>query len=455
MGQLLLLPSANGKLVFGLEWLPLIGRRTESRAYQAARQYRATHLVVDGPDGAAVGLATLDGANMPGNQVMHSAARALANLHGSGTVASCLPVKNDVFWVVGVHEGTVIAGTDRLYSTREQADAGLADLRQAFPHLHVLDIEAVGQGTLPGSIQDGCDASALLHKVRGRRRRFRTGVMCVVLALLLWFLVPQLWNMAFTAGPDQPGVQARVDPVAAWRVAVTKARRGHVVHGVSGTRLALDAFYTLPVFTAGWALTRAQCLAKDTSWNCQATYRRSTPTADNASFLEAAHKSWGVSFPSLDSAHVSWVLASGSLPLNQFSPDSTDYNDRHLASRFQAISSAFGQLQLGKPVPYPVLPPVDSNGRRIARPVSELRHLTRSVHIKGPLRSASLLLPYVGPIEWKKIGIVVGSARLPSLTSSQLIVSFEGVIHETESQANDRSHTPRGKSKDERHDSDG
>src|SRR3546814_20214746 len=61
--DLLILPSSGGALVFGMDWLPLIGRRTERTAYRAARQYKATHLVLDGPQAAAVGLAIVPSAH--------------------------------------------------------------------------------------------------------------------------------------------------------------------------------------------------------------------------------------------------------------------------------------------------------------------------------------------------------------------------------------------------------
>src|SRR3546814_13674985 len=115
--DLLILPSSGGALVFGMDWLPLIGRRTERTAYRAARQYKATHLVLDGPQAAAVGLAIVPSAHGRGGLILVSAARNLAGMFPSGTLAALLRIEPGGFWVAGVQEGTVEVGRARLYST--------------------------------------------------------------------------------------------------------------------------------------------------------------------------------------------------------------------------------------------------------------------------------------------------------------------------------------------------
>src|SRR3546814_587630 len=170
----------------------------------------------------------------------------------------------------------------------------------------------------------------------------------------------------------------------------------------------MDAFYRLPVKTAGWALTGARCLARAGSWDCQADYRRTEPGASNDSFLGNAPDHWKVDFPSIDLARPNWTFASAALRLDQYVPDSIRYNDRHLLSRFQSISSAFTRLHLGKPVLLAVAAPRNKHGAQIARPTHSPRYFTRAFRAEGPLRSGSLLLPYVSSIEWKKISIEIG-----------------------------------------------
>src|SRR3546814_21140689 len=105
----------------------------------------------------------------------------------------------------------------------------------------------------------------------------------------------------------------------------------------------MEAFYRLPVKPAGWALTGARCLARAGSWDCQADYRRTEPGASNDSFLGNAPDHWKVDFPSIDLARPNWTFASAALRLDQYVPDSIRYNDRHLLSRFQSISSEIGR----------------------------------------------------------------------------------------------------------------
>src|SRR3546814_4087678 len=85
-------------------------------------------------------------------------------------------------------------------------------------------------------------------------------------------------------------------------------------------------------------------------------------------------------------ARPNWTFASAALRLDQYVPDSIRYNDRHLLSRFQSISSAFTRLHLGKPVLLAVAAPRNKHGAQIARPTHSPRYFTRAFRAEGPLR---------------------------------------------------------------------
>jgi len=433
MDQLLILPSQDGALVFGMDWLPLIGRRAERAAYRIARQHKATHLALEGPGAAAVGLAAVPPARAHRGKTLHSAAQGMAGLFPTGTVAMLIQVQPGAFWVVAIHEGAVIAGTDRLYDASARARAALADLKQAFPHLRVL-----GDGQAPDApdlqaIRGAGTAQSRLLRVGARRPMLPAPLQWFGLALVLVLLAPRLWALATGWGPGRPEAAERPDPVAAWRQAMLATARTHVVHGIAGTRQVLEALYELPVQVAGWSLAGAQCLADGRTWRCQADYRRTAPDASNDSFLGGVPGHWRVGFASMDLARPGWEFPSGATGLDRHVPDSVGHNDRYLLSRLQAISPAFTQLQLGKSAALAVASPRDGHGVEIPRPAQVPRYFRRAVRIKGPLRSASLLPPHAASMRWEKIGIVLGDARQATLKTSRIMISFEGALYEVES----------------------
>src|SRR5690606_9681448 len=71
-------------------------------------------------------------------KLLHSAAQNVAQLFASGTIALVLEIEFAGCWLVAVHDGVVVARTDRLYSKKEDADCVLDELKQAYPHLVIL-----------------------------------------------------------------------------------------------------------------------------------------------------------------------------------------------------------------------------------------------------------------------------------------------------------------------------
>jgi hypothetical protein len=437
MEPLLILPSPNGALVFGMDWLPLIGNRLERSARRIAREYKATHLVLGNGGVAAVGLAVIP-ASVPGRRcALVSAAQCLAGLFPSGTVALMLEVAAGRFWVAAIHDGAVVTGTDRLYAEADAARAAIGDLAQAFPLLTVLGTPGVSQAPSLSVLEAAHNERARLTRVRGTAHALRSPagglsaiLVAVLLAAWLWRPTAPVRARAVAAVPDQ-------DPVAAWRRAIGVARQGRVVHGFSGTRLVLDSFYDLPTVVAGWLLVRASCVPDGSGWRCDASYRRRKDGKGSDAFLDASPGTWQVSFPALEQARAAWHLDGGAVRLARHSSRSVSDDDRHLLGRLQALSPAFTRLELGRPVPLKVAPPRDRRGRVLVRPPGLPRHVVRSVRVTGPLRSAGLLAPLASSVEWSRIAFTAGDVRSPSLTSSRFVISFEGVLHETESPGED------------------
>src|SRR5690606_11434380 len=110
----------------------------------------------------------------------------------------------------------------------------------------------------------------------------------------------------------------------------------------------------------------------------------------------------------------------------------TDQLERDLVSALQDISAGFAQLRLGRTAPVPLSVPTDEHGRALPRPAGQAVFRSRSVHITGPLRSASLLLPHVAVGAWEKATLTLARNDRPSLKHSRLNLSLQGVFYETD-----------------------
>ncbi|GAB2910555.1 hypothetical protein [Paralcaligenes ginsengisoli] len=432
MDDVLILPGASASLVFGLDWLPLINGRASRVAYRIARRHGATHLVFSGETAPAVGLARLKLDRTQRGQVLNSAAQSVAHLFATGTIALLLELGPSRHWLVAVHEGAVVARTDRLFRCRSDAESVLEELKQAYPRLAMVGLPpSVDSVDLP-LIESSSGRQARLLPVSHWHRALPRPIQWFVLILLLALLLPRLWKLMSPAA-RAPAAAQQMDPGKAWESALARASREIVVHGVQGTRTALHSLYDMPVRIAGWYLVNAACMPHARGWRCQARYDRRGSEASNELLLAKAPASWIIEFISIDQALSVWHIALADLPLSQHALKSSAGNERYLFSSLQAIQPAFTQIQLGRPRAIKVVPPRDAQGRILPRPAHLPAYSVRSVQISGPLRSGSLLLPYTDSMAWKKISLTVHDIGQAGLKSSRLTVSFQGDLYETES----------------------
>ncbi|TAL81149.1 MAG: hypothetical protein EPN46_05995 [Candidimonas sp.] len=428
MNDVLILPGASVSLVFGLDWLPLINGRARRLAPRIARQRGATHWVCSGDAAAAVGMARLKLTRAQRRQRLGSAAQAVAQLRATGTIALLLELGPARYWLVAVHEGAVVARTDKLFPSRLHASDVLTELEQAYPQLQVLD-GAPDAIDLP-ILEAASTVDTRLLPLDRWRPLLPRPVQWFVLSMVLIGLLPRLWRAVAPA----PKVHAAgpFDPYRAWSDALEQASRGIVVHGVQGTRAALISLHDAPVQIAGWFLTHAMCMPQVGGWRCQARYDRRGAQAGNDGLLAHAPAAWAVEFTSIDQALLVWNIALVKVPLAQHDLKSSVHNERHLFTALQSIQPAFTQMQLGKPQAIKVIEPRDAAGRTPPKPAGLPGYSLRPVHIAGPLRSGSLLLPHTEAISWKKIAMSVRDTPQLGLRSSRLTISFQGDLYELE-----------------------
>lgn len=412
-------------LVFGLEWFAIIGSDAGREARRIARQNKATHLVLDGPNAACVGLARLgaDHRRLP----VYSAAMLVARRYAEGTVAMVIEIAERLWWLLAVHDGAVIARTDRLFTSQNEALTIIAELRQTYPALDVLG-DARPLPELAELVRDS-RANTLLRRIPSYRRLSAPIVLGV--AVLLSIAMPSIKD-AWTQWRTQSTTPIMADSSVsqAWQAAIDVAAKDYWIHGTSGTSAMLDMLYSLPVVVAGWRLSRAECTSAKAQWHCGAHYQRNDHNASNALFLDQALPQWKTSFTPLDEAHVRWTAVSHGLEIGHVRLNSAAYNERHLFSHWQSIKAAVPMMAIAEPRPMAVLPPLDGDGVPMVRPDSLSLYSLRRIEIRAPLRSASLLLPHCKDIGWHRVVLDVARHATPSLGQSRLLATFHGDLYE-------------------------
>ncbi len=437
-------------LVFGLEWFPLIGGHPERQARVLARQQRAAHRVICAGGAVAVGLlrgrlGTADRRGESGPRVGRrrgqqwgvaarryrrrhcSAAAAFASLHPTGTVAAMLPLPGGRRWLVGVHDGAVMARTDSVHDAAFPIEDTIRLLREAHPGLVVNDETLSPSGLVDALFQAAQEAGELLQN----RWQFTaptgvmvalSGVVAVVGAFTIWGMLPG------KGGQIAPPIE---DPYAAWRKAIVSAARSQPVHGVAGLQAAFDTIQAVPIVLAGWQLSLVECLPKGPQWNCRARYRRSE-AADNAGFIAAADSQWALSFDPLEGAEAAWSQPMPVISLSEAAPRPPRENEARLVSALQGMLPAFVELRLEAPQPLPLRAPLDAQQRPIGRPQGVTGYQRRTVRVQAPLRSLAMLLPETAHMSWDRITLQIAELDQPSLRSSRLRLSMSGVLYETE-----------------------
>lgn len=426
MRQLLTLPCQNVQLVFGLGWLPSISGKVAGTARRTARQRRATHLVMDGESPASFAFGTPRLSREHRRLPLHSAAQNFARLYPKGSVACILALDSHAYWLVAVHEGAVMTRSDLVFRSSQQALDGYEAMRQSHPRLALLDS---GPDSLTlESLAAASDRGTALQDT-GLRRRRRLLVILMVAALCLAGVTGYRGLSSRQATEELSNVETK-ETEEQWRIAVTEAQRSIRLHGVSATHAALNHVYQIPARIAGWALVRVECHAQGASWRCAADLNRLHPHANNRQLLSSVPDGWNLSFPSIDAASATWEFHTAIQTAVTQRLHSPVYNKRHLQSALQGIRAAFNRIELGKEIPIAIRTPIDDAGRAMPPPHELPRYTRRSVHIEGPLRSLSLLLPHTESFGWRSLQLVVGPSTSPSSTTSRLRVTLHGELYE-------------------------
>jgi hypothetical protein len=254
-------------------------------------------------------------------------------------------------------------------------------------------------------------------------------IQVFVLALVLTLLLPRLWTALQRPTPAQPAARP-VDAAQAWQQAVAISAQQRVLHESRGYAGLLEALYRVPVMMGGWALSRAECLPGGSQWQCHALYGRRHAGASNDTLMSHLPEGWRVEFISMEQARAVWNVAESNAPLLGRLLKATADNDRQWLSQLQALSAAFSRVSVGPSVPLALVPPTDREGRPVARPAGQPVYVSRTFQLTGPLRSGSLLTPLAASMSWTRVKLSLHDTAVPSLKSSRLVLTLEGVLYE-------------------------
>ncbi|AHV91658.1 type 4b pilus protein PilO2 [Bordetella holmesii] len=359
--------GAHGQWVHGLSWFAVVGSHARALARLRARQMRASHYLLGGDRAMTAGCA-----RVPGRGPRYSAAQQVASRYGSETFAAIVTLDQG-HWLVAVQDGAVLVGGDQMFSDKTQALAAL----EAFDLPEIASPDAISL-----ALQIAPLPAARLRALPPRPSRWLGGLLVALGCAVAW--------SAFMGEPVKPARQ--VASVSAERPFRPALCLGPV----------LGSLYRLPMRTAGWRLSGAQCSPQQ-QWQCQARYQPESAQALSVDFQNRVSDQWQVDFPGLDEAVLHWTAGS----VCRADPQPLE---RRWMQALQPWRGAFSEMRIG--------PWADTPDGRL-----------RLLRLAGPLRSYSLPVWEILPAHWQGLRLQVDLSQRVDARRSPLTLHLEGEIH--------------------------
>lgn len=411
------------RLVFGLSWRPLMGSHLARQAVQRARALRATHYAWRGEMAASVACARWRRVETRG-QPRYAAALLAAQLCGQGTFALCLDGGERGIWLLAVHDGAVIAGTDLWYATVEAAAQALQGLQQRYPTLREAQLGDTVEAFLAAAAAAGAAvwAGARLQRVSYAFRWPWWGGTAGV----LWLVWRAGWVPVFGVTQSGPAAQ---DAEQVWLGVYDDYAAVRRVHDSASLRGLLQGVADLPLRRQGWVLEQAECRANLAGWRCAGRYRRAVSVADNNDLAHRWPADWQVQYEGLDQARVTWQIAGGRAMDWRRLP-SQQVLLRGPVALLQRQAPVFDQVSLGAAQTVALAEPQGEDGM----PLPVLAHLPvlveRPLLLSGALRGLPLLQDLHWPVYWERLTIEVKPPSVaPAVQESRLVAHLQGVIY--------------------------
>lgn len=415
-------------LVFGLDWLPIVGGEPEKLALRRARSLNATHFLVLGEPGAVVGCSAIQfeadrTKSLGGERArrLYSAAALFAMKYPIGIVAGIYHLPASGYWMVAVNAGRVLAQTDRWFATLDQADAAMAALGDRFPNLQAMPLEMLTEAALPDWARE-----APQERVRLKRLSM-TSVFWTRFSFFAFFVASSFGIWALLSPAPVPLAQSAEHADTQWKAVMDRFATSHPIHHPTHMFQVLNAWKKTPLQPGGWRLNQVLCESSNLDWHCAARYQRFKKLARSEQLDAAKPEGWHIELIDMDHAVLRWqVLGAASL----FEPLSPAIPLKEWMSYLQGVTPVFDSIQIGTGTQIILPAPLDEQGMAFDRPAYIKPLKRRSIAIKGPLRSMVALKGLSVPVRWRSVHLEVGTPRGRGISSSGLMVHLLGEVFE-------------------------
>ena len=414
--------SEQEHILFGMDWVALVGGAPSNLANKHIRLYRASmHTAFDGHS-TIVGLAT-EAHPASSEVIAYSAAALFAEAFQGETVACLIVLARGECWMAAAHQGRVLVQTDRWFEDISHAMQAIESIERRFPQMRTHTHHLGEQSVMPGWACSPCAQAARLIRSRRFAGRTKAIVVCMSAAFLL---LSYLW---LSHGQrDTSAAEGKMSAHATLQQQWQDFLDSQPVHGEQEIFNLVASWNQVPVFPGGWRLARIDCQPESSRWRCIAAFHRAQVLATAESLIQSLPPEWRPEFIPLDQASV--TFSPEALPKRLDVSKKT--SNANWMTHLQKIRIAFEHIQVGPAVS--MLQPLEMSIHSGPKPEALAAMPSwskRSLHIRGPLRSIALLKEWDVQGWWRQVTLELRDGDQAAPGKSRFVLTLNGEIYES------------------------
>ncbi len=418
---------SGARIIFGLDWSPLIGGHPEHLGQQRARMMDATHYVLTGnAHGCALGIVRIEETIKNASPSVHSAAAIFSKKFPHGAQACLMTMTDGACWMLVCHAGTVLSHTDRWYADESQALDAIEPIRQRFPALQLHREVMHDAPHWPVWLNAALAEDSVLKRVRYSRLGARKW-LCLMLSIVV---TGGAAAYQFLYKSDTRNDALPVNTENVWRQSLREQSAHTVWHSYSQLKSVIDSWMNIPLLPMGWRLTKIQCEPAGHGWSCSARFIRQHRLAMNSHLEQVKPIGWQADFSPLEDAAFIWRVDAGVATLDLDQP----WMRMDWMSYLQRVGVAYEHIQIGQAVLSPIKAPLDSQGLPLAKPSVFPDWTQRTLVFKAPLRSFASLERFYMPVRWRRVVLSVDHQAPQAIHRSVLTFELIGDMYESKAQ---------------------
>ncbi len=412
--------SEQEHVLFGMEWVALVGGSPSQLANKHIRLYRANMYTLFNNQSTVLGMAT-EAPPVSDDVIVYSAAALFAHAHAAQTSACLIVLAQGECWMVAAHQGRVLVQTDRWFEHLSAASKAVAAIEQRFPQLEIQTFHLGEQSLMPDWIRSPGIPSAKLirnRRLSGHSKKVICALSVILLLLTYFWIARDKRDISVVDGEHLGHAQQQQ-----WQDAIAS----RPVHGGQDIVQLIASWNQVPVSPGGWRLERIDCHPDASHWRCMAVFHRASVLATAQTLVQSLPAGWRPEFIPLDQASVTFSPVA-SLKRLDASKKTTGIS---WLSQLQSMRVAFEHIQVGSSAllfhQHETTSSADSSQEALTV-ISSWRK--RALLIRGPLRSFSLLKDWVTPGWWKQVTLEVRDADRLGTGTSRFVLTLNGEIYE-------------------------